>query len=64
MTYPVVADPQGEIFRRFGACSVPYHVVIDRDLRIVLSMEAFQKDSLIRVIEDVIKFKGRKWNDL
>ena len=63
LTYPVVAEPQGEIFRRFGA-AVPYHVVIGRDLRIALSKEAFEKDSLIRAIEDVIKFKGRKRNDL
>ncbi len=60
LTYPVVADPQGEIFRRFGGGSVPYHVVIDRDLRIALSTEAFEKDPLIGVIEKVITFKGRK----
>jgi hypothetical protein len=60
----VVTDPQGEIFRRFGASSVPYHVVIDRDLRIAFSTEAFEKDSLIGAIEDVIKLKRRKRNDL
>lgn len=63
LTYPVVADPQGEIFRRFGA-AVPYHIVIDRDLRIVLSTGAFEKDALIGAIEDVIKSKGRERNDL
>jgi len=63
LTYPVVADPQGEIFRRFGVSSVPYHAVIDRDLRIALSTEAFEKDSLIRVIEEVMKFRGEKRDD-
>ena len=62
LTYPVVADPQGEIFRRFGA-AVPYHIVIDRDLRIALSTGAFEKDSLIRVIEEVMKFRGEKRDD-
>jgi len=50
----VVADPQGEIFQSFGAGSVPYHVVIDRDLRIALSAEAFEKDALIETIEKTI----------
>ncbi len=53
----MVADPQGEIFRRFGADSVPHHVVIDRDLRIALSTGAFEKDSLIGVIENAVTAK-------
>lgn len=57
MTYPVVADPQGDIFRRFGADSVPHHVVIDRDLRIALSTGEFEKDSLIGVIEKAVTAK-------
>ncbi len=63
MTYPVVADPQGEIFRRFGASSVPYHVVIDRDLRIALSTGEFEKDSLIGAIEKAMISRGGKRND-
>jgi hypothetical protein len=53
LTYSVVADSHGEIFRRFGG-SVPHHVVIDGNLRIVLSTEAFEKDSLIGVIKECI----------
>ena len=57
MTYPVIADPLGEIFRRFGADSVPHHVVIDRGLRIALSTGEFEKNSLIGVIEKAVTAK-------
>jgi len=62
LTYPVIADPQGEIFRCFGA-AVPHHVVIDRDLRITLSTGAFEKDLLIGAIEEVMKPRGGKRNN-
>lgn len=60
MTYPVVADPQGDIFRRFGVGSVPHHVVTDRDLRIALSTGEFEKDSLIGTIEKAMASRGGK----
>jgi hypothetical protein len=63
LTYPVIADPQGDIFRRFGA-AVPYHVLIDRDFRIALSTGEFEKDSLIGAIEEVMKSSGGKRNNL
>jgi len=40
------------------------HIVIDRDLRVVLSTGAFEKDSLIGAIEEVVTLKGGKRNDL
>jgi len=60
----VIADPQGEIFRTFGAGSVPYHVVIDGDLRIALSAEAFEQDALIGTIEKAMTLKEGKVHDL
>jgi len=61
LTYPVVADPQGDIFRRFGM-AVPHHVLIDRDLRIVLSTGAFEKDALIGAIVEAVQPRGGKRN--
>ena len=52
LTYPVRIDREGEIHKKFGTGSVPYHVVIDRDFRISLSQEDFEKDLLIKVIQD------------
>jgi len=55
LTYPVSADPEGEILRRFGAGAVPYHVVLDRDLRVLLSTGEFEKDSLLAAIEGALE---------
>jgi len=55
LTYPVSADPEGEILRRLGAVAVPYHFVLDRDLRVVLSTGDFEKDSLIAAIEGALE---------
>jgi len=54
LTYPVGLDPKGEIYKKFGTGSVPYHVIIDRDFRILLSQEDFKKDILIKVIQDIL----------
>jgi hypothetical protein len=48
-------DPDGEIYKKFGTGSVPYHVVIDRDSRISLSQEDFEKDLLIKAIQDALR---------
>ncbi len=55
LTYPVTIDPEGEIYKKFGTGSVPYHVIIDREFRISLSQENFQKDHLIKAIQDILK---------
>ena len=55
LTYPVMIDPEGEIFRKYGNGSVPYHVLIDRDFKIIHSEEIFKKELLIGIINDVLK---------
>ena len=55
LTYPVVIDPEGEIYKNFGTGSVPYHVIIDRYFLISLSQEDFEKDLLIGVIQDALR---------
>jgi peroxiredoxin len=52
LTYPVTIDLEGEIYKKFGTGSVPYHVIIDRDFRISLSQEDFKKDLLIQAIQE------------
>ena len=55
LTYPVSLDPEGEIYKKFGTDSVPYHVIIDRDFRITFAEEDFKKDLLIKVIQDAFR---------
>jgi len=56
LTYPVIIDPEGEIYKKFGTGSVPYHVIIDRDFRIRLSQEDFEKSVLIEITRDTLKW--------
>lgn len=55
LTYPVGIDPEGAIYKNFGTGSVPYHVIIDRDFRITHSGEDFEKDLLIKAIQDALR---------
>jgi peroxiredoxin len=55
VSYPVIIDSEGEIYKKYGTGSVPYHVIIDRDFRISLSQEDFKKDRLIKMIQDFLK---------
>ena len=52
LTYPVIIDPEGEVYKKFGTGSVPYHVLMDKDFRICLSQEDFKKGQLIDMIQD------------
>ena len=54
LTYPVMIDPEGEIYKKYGNGSVPYHVLIDRAFKIIHSQENFQKKLLIETIQDIL----------
>ncbi len=54
LTSPVIIDFEGEIYKKFGTGSVPYHVIVDRDFRICLSQEDFEKNVLIEVIRNTL----------
>jgi len=54
LTYPVIIDLEGEIYKIFGTGSVPYHILIDQDFVIRLSQEDFDKDLLIRAIQEAL----------
>ena len=60
LTYPVIIDPDGEIYKKFGTGSVPYHVIIDRDFRIWLFQEDFEKDLVIGTIRDTLRDSDRE----
>ena len=52
LTYRLIIDLEGEIYKKFGTGSVPYHVLINKDSRICLSQEDFKKGQLIEMIQD------------
>jgi len=54
LTYPVITDPEGDIYKKYGTGSVPYHVIIDRRFEIGHSQEDFQKELLIGTIQDTL----------
>jgi peroxiredoxin len=57
LTYPVIIDAEGEVYKKFGTGSVPYHVLIDKNFIIRHSEEKFDKGSLIRLLDDCIQEK-------
>lgn len=59
LTYPVIIDPEGKIYRKFGTGYVPYHILIDRDFRICLSQEDFKKGRLIKMIQGNLGIANR-----
>lgn len=54
LTYPVMIDPEGEIYKKYGNGSIHYHVLIDRAFKIIHSQENFQKKLLIETIRDIL----------
>jgi len=55
LTYPVMIDPDGEIYKKFGNGSVPYHVLIGKDLMLRLSDEKFDQDHLIQLLKGYLQ---------
>ncbi len=52
LTYPVAIDAAGEIYKKYGTGSVPYHAFIDRNFKVRLSQENFAKDAFIDLIRN------------
>jgi len=51
----VITDLTGEIYKRFGTGSVPYHVLLNKNLIIRLSEEKFDKTNLIQILNNHLK---------
>ena len=50
----VIPDANGDIYKRYGTGSVPYHVIIDRGFKIRHSQENFEKELLVGIIQDTL----------
>ncbi len=55
LTYPVIIDPDGEIYKKFGNGSVPYHVFIGKDFILRLSDEKFDQDHLNLLLQGYLQ---------
>ncbi|MBI4595395.1 MAG: TlpA family protein disulfide reductase [Candidatus Tectomicrobia bacterium] len=55
LTYPVMRDDEGEIYKMYGTGSVPFHILIDQDFLIRLSQEEFERDSYREIIRDTLE---------
>lgn len=55
LTYPVIIDPDGEIYKKFGNGSVPYHVLIGKDFMLRLSAEKFDQDHLVQLLKGYLQ---------
>ena len=50
-------DPEGELYRKFGTGSVPFHVIIDKKFSICHSEEKFDGPQLIQLLNKCFKEK-------
>ena len=57
LTYPVDIDPEGEIYKKFGTGSVPYHILIDKNFIIRHSEERFDGDHLNFILDEWLSLK-------
>jgi peroxiredoxin len=55
LTYPVIIDPEGEIYQKYGTGSVPYHVLIDKKFIIRHSEGELDKTNLIQNLNNHLK---------
>jgi hypothetical protein len=53
----VITDPEGELYKRFGTGSVPFHVIIDKKFIIRHSEEKFDGAQLIQVLNRCLEEK-------
>lgn len=56
-TFPVVHDPKGVLFRKFGVSPIPANVIIDRKGRVVAALEGME---LMRLYTTVHRAVGAK----
>jgi peroxiredoxin len=54
LTYRVIPDANGDIYKKYGTGSVPYHAIIDRGFKIRHSQENFEKELLVGIIQDTL----------
>jgi peroxiredoxin len=57
LTYPVMTDPEGELYEKFGSGSVAFHVIIDKKFIICHSEETFDGPQLIQPLNRCLEEK-------
>ena len=57
LTYPVKTDPEGELYKKFGSGSVPFHVILDKKFIIRHSEETFEGPQLIQLLDRCLEEK-------
>jgi peroxiredoxin len=55
VSYPVLADPEGEIGIPYGIRSLPRSYLLDRDGRIVASYRSFKRGDEIKLKQEIVK---------
>ncbi|MBI5182810.1 MAG: redoxin domain-containing protein [Nitrospinae bacterium] len=52
LSYPVIPDIEGSIFKNYADGSVPYNVIIDKDLKVIYSSgEKFNEDKIYEILK-------------
>ncbi len=55
LSYPVIPDIEGSIFKNYGNGAVPYNVIIDKDLKVIYSSEEkFNVDKIYDILKKSI----------
>ena len=61
LTFPVIDDTKGRsIYNHFGDGIVPFNIVINRYGQLVYSKSGFNKDEIIKVIEESLDLSKKK----
>ena len=61
LTFPVIDDTKGRsIYNHFGDGIVPFNIVINRYGQLVYSKSGFNKDEIIKVIEQSLDLSNKK----
>ena len=58
LTFPLVIDPSGELFRDYAGGSVPYNVVVDPEGQIRYAQAGYEEATMIRLIDQLLDAGG------
>jgi hypothetical protein len=55
LSYPVIPDADATALKQYGSGSVPYTVIIDRNLKVRYSGNDFEENQFLKIIADLMK---------
>jgi peroxiredoxin len=53
LSYPVMSDGDGMVFREYGNASVPFNVTIDQSFKVRYSGNGFEEKEFVKIIGDL-----------